>query len=238
MRQKTVKLLKHRKLQMKLDAHYLQWRQWVSVYSTSLQPYCTSDAGTEWKNESEADAWSDWHQAHRVAQLSRPWDLHSEWDFVVFPSVWKRELLKAGTLFWNSKVQVQILSIYSRQRWYLFFTSLPQSYNTSPVMCVCARMCACACRLPVLLLCQPGQHWVTGRPKQRIVLWPALTVARRRPFVFPSLTHSFNHKLKKKPNLFFSPPWTLGFCPPSPSCYRLTSDLAAGCSLPVSCWLW
>lgn len=56
------------------------------------------------------------------------------------------------------------------------------------------------------------------------------------------LALSIKRDLSNNLNLFhFSspspPPKTIEFCQPCLSCYRPTSDLAAGCSLPVSCRL-
>lgn len=54
----------------------------VNVRSYGQHPYRMCDSEAERKNECENEHWSDWHQAHRVAQLSLARDLHSEWDFV------------------------------------------------------------------------------------------------------------------------------------------------------------
>lgn len=201
------------------------------------------------RNECESEQWSDWHQAHRVAQLSLARDLHSEWDFVVpFFPLYDRESFTRGRV----NIILKHRDTGSNLIWYVAEQAISVLASLSLSLYVCLsilqyQLCTlcvwvlgigqgsynCCCYLS----CGANTDNAESVGHRRIE--SGLMTNSGSSYVYSiflfRLSLILNHDHSDNPNLFF---WTLGFCPPSPSCYRLTSDLAAGCSLPVSCWLW
>lgn len=157
----------------------------------------------------------------------------------VFLSVWRRE---QDENYFQSILQINsnLISDEQGQVDLCFSISRSSCYNSSSVLCGCwavARSSVAALQ-PLQLFKPQCQQWhcrVSGlRPH-----WGFADLLQTVIQLYSCFIESHCHfwprpQLKAKPFFF----WTLAFCPPSPSCYSMTSDLAAGCSLPVSCWLW
>ncbi len=104
----------------------------------------------ERSSECESKHWSDWHQAHRVAQLSLAQDLHSEWDSVVSFCPYDGESFTRGRLniILKLKDTGSNLISYVAGQVISVLASLSLSVRVSPhptIPALCSVLCVCVC---------------------------------------------------------------------------------------------